>query len=103
MAFAHIERLQQEYTDKYVVVDDTRPELRRFRGMTGLVKTVNMNGRALVQFDGNNNLGWYDIDPAFLRIVDTPPAPLEAKPARRPASKRPPETGQPAAPPEGNP
>ena len=46
MVFEDIEQLQAEYTDKYVVVDDERPELRRFKGMTGLVKTVNMSGRA---------------------------------------------------------
>ncbi|MBM4094835.1 MAG: hypothetical protein FJ276_36310, partial [Planctomycetes bacterium] len=72
MVFRAIEKLQREYTDKYVVVDDQRPELRRFSGMTGIVKTVNMSGRALVQFDGNNNIGWYDIDLDFLKVVDAP-------------------------------
>jgi hypothetical protein len=37
---------KREYTDKYVVVDAARPELRRFFGMTGTVKTINMSGRA---------------------------------------------------------
>ena len=64
--FENIEKLQKRYTDKYVLVDDNRPELRRFRGLTGTVKTVNMSGRALVQFDGYNNIGWFDIDPVFL-------------------------------------
>ena len=72
MAFQHIENLQQEYTDKYVVVDQEQPELLRFNGMTGIVRTVNMNGRALVEFDGYNNIGWYDIDIDFLRVIDEP-------------------------------
>ncbi len=72
MVFEHIEQLQAEYTDKYVVVDGDRPELRRFQGMTGLVKTVNMSGRALVQFDGFNNIGWHDIDIDYLKVVDKP-------------------------------
>ena len=44
MAFEHIERLQQEYTEKLVVVDNHRAELARFRGLTGTVKTINMSG-----------------------------------------------------------
>ena len=72
MAFQHIENLQQEYTDKYVVVNEEQPELQRFYGMTGVVRTVNMNGRALVEFDGDNNIGWYDIDIDFLRVIDEP-------------------------------
>jgi len=63
--FEHIEKLKKDYTDKYVVVDESRPELARFKGLTGAVKTVNFSGRALVEFDGYNNIGWYDIDPAF--------------------------------------
>jgi hypothetical protein len=82
MAFEHIRKLQQEYVDKYVVVDEHRPELRRFHGLTGVVKTINMNGNALVQFDGYNNIGWYDIDVDYLRVVD-PPAPKEDPPAPR--------------------
>ena len=73
MVFEHIEKLRREYADKYVVADQNRPELRRFGGLTGQVKTVNMNGRALVQFAGNNNVGWYDIEIDFLKVVDKPP------------------------------
>jgi hypothetical protein len=82
----HVEKLKREYTDQYVIVDDKRPELRRFKGMTGTVKTVNMNGRALVEFDGQNNRGWYDIDIDFLKVIDEP-LPKEEKPARKPAPK----------------
>jgi len=85
--YEQIDRLQKQYTDKYVVVDDSRPELRRFAGQTGIVKTVNMNGRALVQFDAFNNIGWYDIDPAYLRVVDAPLPKPEAKKEKAAPSK----------------
>ena len=58
MVFEHIDKLKSEYTDKYVVVDPSLPELARFRELTGIVRTVNMNGRALVEFDGHQNIGW---------------------------------------------
>ena len=82
MVFEHIEKLKHEYTDKFVVVDDGRPELRRFSGLTGLVKTVNMNGNALVEFEGLNNIGWYDIEVDFLKVVDKP---VPKEPASKPA------------------
>ena len=72
MVFEHIENLKRIYTDQLVIVDDNRPELGRFQGLTGNVKTVNMSGRALVEFDGHNNIGWYDIDVDFLKLVDEP-------------------------------
>ncbi len=98
MVFQDIQKLQAEYTDKYVVVDDDRPELRRFKGLTGTVKTVNMNGRALVQFDGHNNVGWYDIDIDFLRVIDQP-LPKEAPmPVRRAAPRQ--AESPPASPPK---
>jgi hypothetical protein len=81
--FDTIDRLKAEWTDKYVVVDSAVPELARFAATTGVVKTVNMNGRCLVEFDQFNNIGWYDIDPSALRIV-TEPLP---KPAAKPAAK----------------
>src|SRR5690349_8626867 len=43
-----IETMKRQFTDKYVLVDETRPELARFRNVVGRVKTVNMSGRALV-------------------------------------------------------
>src|SRR2546426_8588285 len=88
MIFEHIDKLKQQYTDKYVVVDESRPELQRFKGLTGAVKTVNFSGRALVEFDGYNNIGWYDIDPAFLRVVAAPaPKPVESKKDKAAAPK----------------
>jgi hypothetical protein len=83
------EKLKAKLTDKYVVVDASVPELRRFADWTGKVKTVNMNCRALVQFDGPADIGWYDIDPAYLTVVDGPrpkPAKAEAKPAKAAAA-----------------
>jgi len=72
MSIAHSERLKHDLTDKYVIVQDGIPELRRFTGLTGQVKTVNMNGRALIQFDGPVDISWYDIDPSYLKIVAAP-------------------------------
>jgi hypothetical protein len=72
MVFEHIEKLKRAFTDKYVVVDATRPELARFGKATGLIKTVNMNGRALVEFDQFDNTGWYDIELDFLKVVPKP-------------------------------
>lgn len=83
MQSERIEKLKEEYTDRYVVADASRPELARFKGMTGRVKTVNFNGRALVEFDADSNRGWYDIELDFLKVVEkpAPQPPPEAKPA----------------------
>jgi hypothetical protein len=107
MVFEQIESLKREYTDKYVVVDAGRPELARFDGQVGLVKTINMNGRALVEFqDYIANIGWYDIDLDFLKVVPKPepaaatkvekPAAKKAEPAEKPAAK-PTSTAKPAS------
>ena len=87
--FDVIERLKTDWTDKYVVIDSEAPELARFAKTTGQVKTVNMNGRCLVEFDQFNNIGWYDIDPSALKVVPKPlPKPPEAKePKAAPAPK----------------
>jgi len=108
MVLEHIESLKLQYTDKYVVVDGNRPELRRFARLTGQVRTVNMNGRALVEFKGNNNIGWYDIDLAYLKVVDPPsqeetsgPAKTAEKTvAKTPAAKTPVAKTPPATTPE---
>lgn len=53
-----IDKLKSEWTDQFVQVKTTRPELKRFEGRVGRVVTVNWSGRAIVDFaDG----GWYDI------------------------------------------
>ena len=78
--FEQAELLKKQYTDKFVVVKSGVPELKRFQGLTGVVKTVNMSCRALVMFDGPADIGWYDIDPAYLTLVDAPaPKKVEAK------------------------
>jgi hypothetical protein len=93
MVAQSIDQLKQDWTDKYVVVDGQRPELARFRDVVGRVKTVNMSGRALVEFlDYHVNIGWYDIDLDFLKIVDKPPPKAEKpkaekKPAAKPAGE----------------
>src|SRR6476620_4713298 len=83
-----IEQMKLDYTDKYVLVDATRPELARFRDVVGRVKTVNMNGRALVEFDEYHlNIGWYDIAPEFLKVVDKPPPREKKVEGKKPAAK----------------
>jgi hypothetical protein len=91
-----IDELKRKYTDKYVVVDKERPELARFRDTYGQVKTVNMSGRALVEFaDYHLNIGWYDIDPSFLKLIDQPlpPKPKEAPEAKKPGGGEPASAG----------
>ena len=101
--FETIERLKKQWTDKLVVIDSTAPELARFAQATGVVKTVNMNGRCLVEFDQYNNVGWYDIDPSALRVVTEPlPKPV-AKPAAKPATKAAPAKPAAAKPPAAKP
>ena len=90
MDFEHAAKIKEQYTDKYVVVDGDRPELARFDGVVGLVRTVNMSGRALVEFlDYHLNIGWYDIEIDYLKVVDRP-LPKEEKPAAKakPAAKK---------------
>lgn len=94
MSIALAEQLKTDLTDKFVIVAEGVPELRRFSGLTGKVKTVNMSCRALVQFDGPVDIGWYDIDPAFLKVIDAPlPKKSESKPeakaAPAPAAEKP--------------
>ena len=89
-----VEALKREYTDKYVIVDPRRPELARFEHYVGQVKTVNMSGRALVEFiDYHLNIGWFDIDLSALTVVDKPTeeskAKAEAKRAAAPAAAKP--------------
>lgn len=80
MGFEQIEQLRRQYTDQYVVVQGDRPELARFAGAVGQVKTVNCNGRALVQFDANSSRAWHDIELPYLQIVPQPePKPVAEK------------------------
>ncbi len=73
---ANYEALKREWTDQYVQVVETRPELARFRGLVGRVITVNRNNRALIDFaDG----GWYDIAASADCLVKLDPATAKAK------------------------
>ena len=72
MSFEHIEVLKKEHTGSYVVVDTNQPELARFGEQVGVIKTVNMNGKALVEFAETNNIGWFDIALEFLTSVPKP-------------------------------
>jgi hypothetical protein len=96
--FEAIEKLKRDLTDKYVVVDASIPELRRFEGHVGRVKTVNMSGRALVEFEAWNNIGWYDIEIDFLKVVPKPDATGEEKKhdAKREAAAKPAAKAAPA-------
>ncbi|MFH5804103.1 hypothetical protein [Alienimonas sp. DA493] len=75
---ARPEELKARWTGRAVAVRSAAAvgPLARFRGRTGRVRTVNMNGRALVQFDGADET-WFDLDPAALEpapeTADTPP------------------------------
>lgn len=93
MVSNHADKLNLEFSDKYVVADDSRPELRRFKGLVGHVKTVNKTGRALVEFNGPKDLGWHDIEIDFLHVVDKPvDKPVEKKAVAKkskPAEKEP--------------
>ena len=94
-----IEIKKRHFTDKYVMVDSSRPELARFKNVVGQVKTVNMSGRALVEFfDYHLNVGWYDIDPQFLRVVDKPAPKVEKPQAKKPAAKAAPKPAAAAKP-----
>jgi len=105
MSIERAQQLKNELTDKWVVVATGVPELRRFQEFTGLVKTVNMNCRALVEFAGSEDISWYDIDPQFLTVVDAPKeekkpgegekAKAAAAPAAKTASAKPATGGSP--------
>jgi hypothetical protein len=82
-----------------VVVEGNRPELRRFDGYTGQVKTVNMSGRALVQFDAWANIGWYDIELGYLQVVPKPDPATAGKKAETKAAPK--AEAKPAAKAEG--
>ncbi len=99
VVYEQIEKLKREYTDKWVsVLDEQSPELSRYHDRFGQVKTVNMNGRALVEFHGGVDTGWIDIDLNYLKVVDKPDfeamekekkAKAKAAPKAKPAAKKP--------------
>ena len=87
MLVERVEQLKAEYVGQYVVIDDERPELARFRDVVGQVKAINFNGQALVEFDVDNNRGRHGIGLDYLKVVDKPePPPAKAKPAAKKAA-----------------
>ena len=56
---------KQRWTNQFVTVDSTQPQLRRFANSTGRVVTVNASLKCLVDFQDG---GWYDIEPQFLTL-----------------------------------
>ena len=78
---ARPEQLKAYWTGRNVAVREAAGTLARFADKTGTVRTVNMNGRALVEWAGPDET-WYDLDPAAL--VEVEPAP-DAPPPTRPA------------------
>jgi len=87
-----VEKLRLEYTDQYVAVEGNLPQLARFKGKVGQVRTININGRALVEFESDR--GRYDLELDYLKVVDKP------KPKEPPAkaAKAKPAAAKPAAP-----
>ncbi len=91
-----VEQLRLEYTDQYVVVEGDSPQLARYQGRIGQVRTINLNGRALVEFESDR--GRYDLELDYLKVVDKPkpkespakkPAPAAKKAAPAPAEEKP--------------
>ncbi len=80
MDAAEVELLKREWAGKRVETRPGSPWAARFTGRTGTVITVNMNGRALVRFDGNVDISWYDIPLEGLRSVAAPAPPEELAP-----------------------
>ena len=89
MSFETVERLKRDFTDKWVTVDAGTPELKRFVGLSGLIMTINMNGRALVQFDNPVDISWYDIDLSYLKVIAAPLPKKVAEKHAEPAAKKP--------------
>ena len=78
---ARPEQLKAYWTGRTVQVRAGGVRLERFAGRTGRVRTVNMNGRPLVQFAGPDET-WYDLDPAVLvEVEEAPDVPSPVRPA----------------------
>ena len=77
-----ISHTQLQYTDRKVRVLELRPELSRFAGKTGRVVTVNMNGRALVQFESPEDRSWYDLELSVLEVLPSDAFPSSGNTSR---------------------
>lgn len=71
MLLERVEKLRETYEGKRVKVASDRADLARFAGQEGCVRTINCNGRALVQFDGDDR-SWYDVALDDLKVVEKP-------------------------------
>ena len=92
MHLERVEKLRLEYTDQYVVVIDGLPQYARFKGKVGQVRTINVNGRALVEFEGDRSR--YDFELDYLKVVDKPKPkapPAKAKKPAKPTTKEKPK------------
>ncbi|MBX9585573.1 MAG: hypothetical protein K2X87_35140 [Gemmataceae bacterium] len=91
-SFAEVDLLRQTWTDRFVRVRPGFPEYARFDGQVGRVVTVNLGGRALVDFaDG----AWYDIPAAgeYLEVVPEDEARGKYDPTANSAQKLPARQG----------
>ena len=100
MHVERIEKLRQEYAGQTVMIDSDRPELARLKDVLGQVRTVNFNGRALVEFDGADRT-WYDLELDYLKVIDKsqPNGTEEIAPqsdTKEPAANKPEPTEEPA-------
>ena len=78
---------KKKYTGQYVKAD-AAARLARFENAVSQIKTVNMNSRALVEFDQDSNHGWYDIPLDCLTVVDKPPSQASGAAKRRRQANR---------------
>ena len=96
---ARPEALKAFWTGRTVAVREPTGVRARFAGRVGRVRTVNMNGRCLVQFAGDDET-WYDLDPRDL--AETAEVPEQTPPPVKPAvgeePKGVPESKRPAKP-----
>ena len=78
---ARPEELKARWTGRVVAVRDPSGVRARFAGRVGRVRTVNMNGRCLVQFAGDDKT-WYDLDPRDLVETEEPADDAVPEPVR---------------------
>ena len=93
---ARPEALKAHWTGRAVAVREPTGVRARFAGRVGRVRTVNMNGRCLVQFAGDDETR-YDLDPRDLietaEVAEETPPPVKPavgeEPKGEPEPKRP--------------
>ena len=73
---ARHDEIKREWTDQYVQVNPLYPELKRFEGLVGRVVTVNLNNKAVVDFQDG---GWYDVTASSEYLTKLDPTEGKAK------------------------